>query len=155
MTSLVIAVLVAAGGALAGIAVDRALLRRWIGSHGAADRRDDGIGESAVGRRASVRQAVESCERRTARADAQRSAAEIAAGRIEASLDALRDGVVVCDRDGLVVARNTVATEIVQARHGEALVAGVVKELLERASNGERAATDVELRAEPRRSYEV
>ena len=155
MTSLLIGALLAAGGALAGIALDRALLRRWISSHGTSGRRDDAIGESGGGRRPSVRQAVEACERRANRAEAQRSAAEVAAGRVEASLDALRTGVVVCDRDGVVMARNSVATEIVQARHGEALVAGVVKELLERARNGERAATDVELRAEPRRSYEV
>ena len=154
MTSLLIGALLAAGGALAGIALDRALLRRWINSHGAASRRD-ATGESAVGRPPSVRQTVEAFERRAIRADAQRSAAEVAAARIEASLDALRTGVVVCDRDGLVMARNTVASEIVQARHGEALVAGVVKELLESARNGERATTNVELRAEPRRSYEV
>ncbi len=154
MTSLLIGALLAAGGALAGIALDRALLRRWINSHGAASR-GDVTGESAAGRPPSVRQTVEACERRAIRADAQRSAAEVAAARIEASLDALRTGVMVCDRDGLVMARNTVATEIVQARHGEALVAGVVKELLERARNGERVSTDVDLRAEPRRSYEV
>ena len=155
MTTLLVGVLLAAGSALAGMAADRVLLRRWISSHSASGRRHDRAGDSTTGSRTSVRHAVEACERRAARAEARRSTAEVAASRVEACLDALRTGVVVCDRDGLVVARNTVATEIVQARHGEALVAGVVKDLLERARNGEQAATDVELRAEPRRSYEV
>ena len=61
----------------------------------------------------------------------------------------------MCDRGGLVVARNTAATVLLQARHGEALVAGVIKDLLERARAGERVETSVELHAEPRRSYRV
>ena len=76
-------------------------------------------------------------------------------GRVEASLDALPAGLVLCDRNGRVVAQNTAATQFLQARHGEALVARVIKDLLEQARFGERVTTRVELHVEPRRSYEV
>lgn len=155
MTPLVIGVLLAAGGALAGIALDRAWLRRWIRSHSVPHRRDGSIDESAGGRRIGVRQAVEAAQRRAARAETARAAAETVTWQIEGSLNALRTGLVVCDRNGGLLARNAAAELVVQARHGEALVAGALKELLERARQGEQATANVELRTEPRRSYEV
>ena len=155
MTPLVIGVLLVAGGALVGIALDRAWLRRWVRSDSVPHPRDGSIGESAGGRRIGVRQAVEAAQRRAARAETARAAAETVTWQIEGSLNALRTGLVVCDRNGGLVARNAAAEVVVQARHGEALVAGALKDLLERARQGEQATANVELRTEPRRSYEV
>ena len=155
MTTLIIGVLLVMGGAIAGIAMDRARLRRWMRQHGAPLHGQDSIGRATRGRRLSVRRAVEDAQRRLDLAEADKLSAETAAQRLEASLDSLRSGIVVCDRSGHVVACNTAASVLLQARHGEALVAGVIKDLLERARTGERVTTNVDLHAEPRRSYEV
>lgn len=154
MTSLIIAVLLVMGGAIAGIAIERVRLRRWLKGIGAS-RSPDPVDAPGAGRRLSVRRAVEDAYRRTGIAETARSSAETAERRISSSLDALQSGLVLCDRSGRVVARNTAATLLLQARHGEALVAGVIKDLLERARAGERVTTNVDLHAEPRRSYEV
>ena len=154
MTSLIIGVLLVMGGAIAGIAIEQVRLRRWLRRIGASQSPDP-AGPAAPGRRLSVRHAVEDAHRRTGLAEDARLSAETAERRISSSLDALQSGLVLCDRSGRVVARNTAATTLLQARHGEALVAGVIKDLLERARNGERVTTNVDLHAEPRRSYEV
>ena len=155
MTALVVGVLLVVGGAAAGVAVERVRLRRWLrGLEASADGRDPAR-RAASGRRLPVRRAVEDAHRRAGLAEAARLSAETAERRLASSLDALRSGLVLCDRSGRVVARNSAATALLQARHGEALVAGVIKDLLERARDGERVTTNVDLHAEPRRSYEV
>ena len=148
MTSLIIGVLLMVGGAMVGIALDRALLRRWI-------RNRDPERHDQAPRGRSARRVIEDSERRLESAEAGQVSAETAASRVEASLDALQAGLVLCDRDGRVVAHNTAATQFLQARHGEALVTRVIKDLLEQARSGELVTTRVELHAEPRRSYEV
>ena len=155
MTSLIIGVLLVMGGAMVGIALDRALLRRWIRNRDPQRHHPAPETRAASGRRRSVRHAIEDAERRVESAEAGQLSAETAASRVEASLDALQAGLVLCDRNGRVVAQNTAATQFLQARHGEALVAPVIKDLLEQARSGELVTTRVELHAEPRRSYEV
>ena len=155
MTSLIIGVLLVVGGAMAGIALDRALLRRWIRNRDLQRHRPAPETRAASGRRRSARHSIEDAERRLASAEAGQLSAETAASRVEASLDALQAGLVLCDRDGRVVAHNTAATQFLQARHGEALVTRVIKEQLEQARSGEQVTTRVELHTEPRRSYEV
>ena len=155
MTTLIIGVLLVMGGAIAGIAVDRARLRRWIRKRGEPLHSRDLAGRVSRGHRMSIRTTVEDAQRSLDLAESERLSAEIAMRRLEASLDSLRSGLVLCDRSGRVVACNTAASELLQARHGEALVAGVIKELLEKARTGERVTTNVDLHAEPRRSYEV
>ena len=152
MTTLVVAVLSVTGGAAVGIAIDRLLLRRWIRQHGVPPHSRALSGRH---RRLSPRGTVEDARRNMDLAEAERLSADTAARRLEASLDAVRSGLVLCDRDGRTVARNTAAAVLMQARHGEALVAGVIKDLLERARRGERVGSSVELHTEPRRSYEV
>ncbi|MYE08574.1 MAG: PAS domain-containing protein [Acidimicrobiaceae bacterium] len=153
MTSLIVGVLLVVGGAMLGIALDRALLQRWIRNRD-PQRRHRAPGGGAHRRRQSARRVIEDAERRMESAEAGQVSAETAASRVEASLDALEAGLVLCDRDGRVVAHNTAATQFLQARHGEALVTRVIKELLEQARSGEQATTRGELHAEPRRSYE-
>ena len=148
MTSLIIGVLLMVGGAMVGIALDRTLLRRWIRNRDPERHRQAPRGRSA-------RRVIEDSERRLESAEAGQVSAETAASRMEASLDALQAALVLCDRDGRVVAHNTAATQFLQARHGEALVTRMIKELLEQARSGEQATTRVELHTEPRRSYEV
>ena len=155
MTSLIIGVLLVVGGAMVGIALDRSLLRRWIRNRDPRRHHPAPETRAASSRRRSARHAIEDAERRVESAEAGQLSAETAASRVEASLDALQAGLVLCDRNGRVVAQNTAATQFLQARHGEALVAPVIKDLLEQARSGELVTTRVELHAEPRRSYEV
>ena len=155
MTALIVGVLLVMGGAVAGIAVDRALLRRWIRRRGPRRYHRAPRAPALHDRTRSARQIVEDADRQLERAEDRRLSAETAARRVESSLDALRSGLVLCDRNGRVVAQNTAATQFLQARHGEALVTRVIKDLLEQARSGERVTTRVELHAEPRRSYEV
>ncbi len=155
MTTLIVAVVVGVGGVLVGVAVERVRLRRWLRGVGAAPSGVDPMSRSESGRPVSVRQAVEDAHRRAALAESGRLSAESAERRLTSSLDALQSGLVLCDRSGEVVARNSAATALLQARHGEALVAGVIKDLLERARTGEHVTINVDLHAEPRRSYEV
>ena len=155
MTALIIGVLLVMGGAIAGIVIERVRLRRWLRGVRASPHSPDPVDRTAPGRRSSVRHAVEDAHRRADLAEAARLSAETAEQRISSSLDALQSGLVLCDRSGRVVARNTAATLLLEARHGEALVAGMIKDLLERARTGERVTTNVDLHAEPRRSYEV
>ena len=155
MTTLIIGVLLVMGGVVAGIAIDRARLRRWIRDRDPLRYSQAPGGRAALGRRLPARRVIEDAGRRLEGADADKLSAETAARRLEASLEALRAGLVLCDPTGQIVAHNTAASVFLQARHGEALVARVIKELLEQARSGERVATKVELHAEPRRSYEV
>jgi len=155
MTSLIIGVLLVVGGAMVGIALDRALLQRWIRNRDPLRHHPAPETRAASGRRHSARHVIEDAERRLESAEAGQLSAETAASRVEASLDALQAGLVLCDRDGRVVAHNTAATQFLQARHGEALVTRVIKEQLEQARSGEQVTTKVELHTEPRRSYEV
>ena len=147
MTSLIVGALLAVGGAIVGVAFDRARLRRWL--RGLSP---DGSDDS---RRLSTQRFVETSQRRLDLAEDARVAAIASAQRLEASLDALRSGLVLCDRNGRVVVDNAAARVFLEARHGEALVGRVIRDLLERARTGERATTAVELHTEPRRSYEV
>ena len=148
MTSPVIAVLLVVGGAIVGIALDRARLRRRLRSLSPT-------GQSGQGARLSAQRVVEAAQRDRGLAEEARVLAETAAQRLEASLDGLRSGLVLCDPSGRVVARNAAAEAFLQARHGEALVSRVIKDLLEQARAGKRVTTTVELHTEPRRSYEV
>ena len=148
MTTLIVAVLLVVGGAIVGIALDRVRLRRWL-------RRLSSSGRSGPEVPRSARGFIEDAQRHQDLAEAGRLSAETAARRLEASLDGLQSGLVVCDRSGSVVAQNAAAEQFLLARHGEALVGREIKDLLERARAGERVTTTVELHTEPRRSYEV
>lgn len=155
MTAPIIGTLLLMGGAMLGIAADRVLLRRWIRRRGPPRYRQTLRAPALHGRKRSARQIVEDVDKQLERAETRETSAQTALWRVESSLDALRAGLVLCDSNGRVAAQNSAATQLLQARHGEALVARVVKDLLERARSGERVTTRVELHTEPRRSYEV
>ncbi|MCY4175991.1 MAG: ATP-binding protein [Acidimicrobiaceae bacterium] len=134
--------------AVAVLVTERIRLRRWL-------RRSTAATQRGTERRSAVRQTVTEARRRAETAETARRDAEVARQRIASSLDALWTGLVLCDASGQIVARNTAADSVLRARHGEALVAGMIEELLERARNGEEVTSSVELHAEPRKSYEV
>jgi two-component system sensor histidine kinase SenX3 len=75
--------------------------------------------------------------------------------RLEEAASSMTQGAVVCDPDGEVVFRNAFADTFIQARHGDALVAAAVTELLDAARHGVAAEQEIELYGPPRRTLLV
>ena len=71
--------------------------------------------------------------------------------RLRLSLDAITQGVVMADPDGVELYRNPYAQPFADARHGEALVEAAVAELLAEAAQGRAVEREVELFGPPRR----
>ena len=71
--------------------------------------------------------------------------------RLQLSLDAIAQGVVMADGTGNVLYRNSYARQFTEARHGEALVEAAVAELLAEAAQGRAVEREVELFGPPRR----
>lgn len=74
---------------------------------------------------------------------------------LAAALDVVPAGVVVFDREARVVARNAAATGLAEARHGDALVAAAVDELLADALAGQGGRREIELFGPPRRVLRI
>lgn len=70
--------------------------------------------------------------------------------RLASAIDAIPQGVVICDGEGEVVFRNAVGARFSEARHGEALVAAAIDELLARAREGQPGQDTLELFGPPR-----
>jgi two-component system sensor histidine kinase SenX3 len=75
--------------------------------------------------------------------------------RLEAALDVLTVGVVVCDEDGEEVYRNAAASGFGRARYGDVLAERAVGELLQEARRGERGEQALELFSPQRRNLTV
>ncbi len=75
--------------------------------------------------------------------------------RLRRSLDTLPQGVVICDENGTVVYRNGRANTLMTSRHGDALAAQAVTELLEDAWRGGTAERTLDLYGPPRRTLTV
>ena len=75
--------------------------------------------------------------------------------RLRRSLDTLRQGVVICDENGTVVYRNGRANALMTSRHGDALAAQAVTELLEDAWRESVAERTLDLYGPPRRTLSV
>ncbi len=154
MTALLVSLMAALMIVSAVVVTERIRLLRWL-RRNAASSAHSGGSQRSTRRSLPVRQAITEARRKAETAETSQVAAEVAHQRLTLSLDALQAGLVVCDSSGTIVACNTSADALLQARHGEALVAGKVKELLERARKGEEVTSSIELHAEPRKSYEV
>ncbi|HEY5250559.1 MAG TPA: ATP-binding protein [Acidimicrobiales bacterium] len=89
---------------------------------------------------------------RAAEAVAESSADAI---RLRHALDTLPQGVIVCEEDGEVVFRNTRAVDIMGGRHGDALAATAVVELLADAWKTGAADKTLDLYGPPRRTLAV
>ncbi len=75
--------------------------------------------------------------------------------RLRRSLDTLTQGVVLCDENGTVVYRNSHANTLMTSRHGDALAAQAVTELLEDAWHEGGAERTLDLYGPPRRTLSV
>ncbi|CAB4322804.1 MAG: two-component sensor histidine kinase [Actinobacteria bacterium] len=147
--ALVIAV-ASAGIAVRGILTTRRLRARMVdavnrlglvsGSVIAGDGIDDvlSIVESAV---------------RDQRQNAEQRRADV--GRLQEALDALPLAVMVVDSSGTVLDRNIAAGVFIEARHSDALIGGVVNELVTEALAGRPAQRTLELFGPPRRAVVV
>ncbi len=75
--------------------------------------------------------------------------------RLRRSLDTLPQGVVLCDENGTVVYRNARANALMTSRHGDALAAQAVTELVEDAWHEGSAERTLDLYGPPRRTLTV
>jgi signal transduction histidine kinase len=75
--------------------------------------------------------------------------------RLRRSLDTLTQGVVLCDENGSVIYRNGRANALMVSRHGDALAAQAVTELLEGAWHEGVAERTLDLYGPPRRTLQV
>ena len=89
---------------------------------------------------------------RAAEAVAESSADAI---RLRRALDTLPQGVIVCDETGEVVFRNAHAVSLMGGRHGDAIAAHAVIELLSDAWQQGTAERTIELYGPPRRTLVV
>jgi two-component system sensor histidine kinase SenX3 len=89
---------------------------------------------------------------RAAEAVAESSADAI---RLRHALDTLPQGVIVCDESGEVVFRNTRAVELMGGRHGDALAAQTVVDLLGESWEQGSASRALDLYGPPRRTLAI
>ena len=75
--------------------------------------------------------------------------------RLRRSLDTLTQGVVLCDENGTVIYRNGRANGLMVSRHGDALAAQAVTEVLEDAWHEGSAERTLDLYGPPRRTLQV
>jgi two-component system sensor histidine kinase SenX3 len=81
--------------------------------------------------------------------------AEVAASQLAGTLDVLPQGVVICDDQGEIVYRNEPASRFTSARHGEALVAATISDLLQLAVDGRAERRTLDLFGPPRRTLVI
>ena len=91
-------------------------------------------------------------ERAIDRSVLRSSETSTAEARLVRAVEAIPQGVVICDDAGTVVFRNQVAAAFNAARHSEALVAAAVDELLAAALEGTSDRRALDLFGPPRRS---
>ena len=75
--------------------------------------------------------------------------------RLRRSLDTLTQGVVLCDENGSVIYRNGRANALMVSRHGDALAAQAVTEVLEDAWHEGSSERTLDLYGPPRRTLQV
>jgi two-component system sensor histidine kinase SenX3 len=75
--------------------------------------------------------------------------------RLQLALNEVEQGIVVCDARGDVISRNAPALAFVDARHGDALVEGAVRDLIVAALRGRHDARDLQLHGPPERFVQV
>jgi two-component system sensor histidine kinase SenX3 len=83
------------------------------------------------------------------------SETSLAQSRLQRAVEAIPQGVVLCDEGGAVVFRNGTATSFLSARHSEALVAAAIEELLAAALEGQVARRTLDLFGPPRRTLVI
>jgi len=110
----------------------------------------------ALALRRSLADRLAAVERAADEAAARADHAAGAVGRLAQALDALHQGVVLCDEDGQVVYRNLLAESFAGARHAEALAEQAISEVLKAATTeGEQHTRNVDLYGPPRRNLQI
>ncbi|MBK5223593.1 MAG: two-component sensor histidine kinase [Acidimicrobiia bacterium] len=92
---------------------------------------------------------------RLAAATARRDEEANVRQQLAQALDAIPEGVAICDVDGRIVFHNATGSNYSEARHGDALVEAAIGELLGRALGGETYVETVELFGPPRRTLVI
>ena len=149
---------VAAGVGLVGIVI-AALLGRRAGRHSLEQRLSalaSRLGVDAPeGEAAGVEPALHHLELVTDRAAEAVAESSADAIRLRRALDNLPQGVIVCDENGEVVFRNARAVGLMGGRHGDALAAQAVVDLLADAWQQGTAERTLDLYGPPRRTLAV
>jgi two-component system sensor histidine kinase SenX3 len=151
----------AAAAALAGVAVAVVLLLAWWRSRRAVVRRlelvlarlEEGAVEETHGH--GVERTLGRLERAVDHRLLRIDDVAVTAERMAEALEAIPQGVVICDQHSRVVHRNGAAGLYVGARHGEALVEAAIFELLHAALEGAEERRTLELYGPPRRTLVV
>jgi len=115
-----------------------------------------GDGDAGIDERPRLETSVSAVERAAddaaLRVDRTKSVAE----RLAQALDAMHQGVVLCDEQGQVVYRNLLAEAFAGARHADALAEQAIGELLKAAAvDGQQRSRTVDLYGPPRRNLQI
>ena len=150
-----------ASGAAALVVLLIAVLWRLLGRR-ALTRRLDSLtvrlgssGSLEADSRGGLEASLSRLERAAAGAVADLQDAKQTGERASQSLELIGSGVVVCDRDGVVIIRNQRAAEFVGTRHGEALATEATERLIRRALAGGEGSETLELFGPPRRTLTI
>lgn len=111
--------------------------------------------ESALGRAPSLEAILASLEQGAEHSTEETSGSNEEADRLRRTLDALPQGVVVCDAEGNLRFRNARAASLIESRHAEILAARAVEEMIKDAQPGQAAERTIELYGPPRRTLLV
>lgn len=111
--------------------------------------------DSADDREGGVEPALHHLELVTDRAAEAVAESSADAIRLRRALDTLPQGVIVCDENGEVVFRNARAVGLMGGRHGDALAAQAVVDLLAQAWQAGEAERTLDLYGPPRRTLVV
>ncbi len=147
MTALVVALAVAAAGAVAVLVVG-IRQRRLVNQH--LDRISNRVSGAVAPASRTPVAAVKRLETVLEASDAERQLRGTER-RYEAALEAIDMGVVVVDEDESVVYCNTSAGWYREGRHSEAVIAQKIDDLIHEATRGERFTETVTLFGPPRR----
>ncbi len=134
----------------AGRRLVRASLARRLST--LADRMSD---SSEMGRRMRLEPTLSVLERAADRAAEARADARAQVTRLAQALDAMPQGVVVCDEHGRVTFRNARAGALMGGRHTDVIAARTVEELLAASSAGMPAERTLDLYGPPRQTLTV
>jgi len=109
------------------------------------------LGRSVLG----SRQALAEARSRVGELDERLAAKRAVEGRLSRALDEIRLGVVLVGPDGEVTFRNLAAAALADPRHGDAIVAGAVEELVSAALEGAGGEREIEEFGPPLRSHVI
>ncbi|MBV8161977.1 MAG: two-component sensor histidine kinase [Acidimicrobiia bacterium] len=114
------------------------------------------LGDGEVVERPRLEASVTALERAADEASIRVDRSTSAAERLAQALDALHQGVVLCDEEGHIVYRNLLAESFAGARHAEALAEQAIGEVLKAAAlDGEPHTRSVDLYGPPRRNLQI